>query len=585
MTGEGQDRPAPVRPDKRALLKGLFQAALGLAVFVVAFSFGATPTRTDHDVWWHLKTGQYLVEVGRPHIEPFNHVAEGDGVVWHNHEWLGQMLAWHLYQMGESWGVGGLRLLIVLKALWLGATYLLLAWVGYRLCGAWLPAVVAAIIMAEVGRRTLYLRPPVYSYPLLIATYYACHQLRVGRLHWAWGWTFVAPFFTLWANVHGAWAAGLVVIASFAGGAVVEAAGRYWRRAPLVEYPARVIRAGYPWALLLVLAVLGTLINPSGVELYAIFGRVMKDTRLVNAIAELRPPDVALSGMFLLSIIVFFALAAMVPRRFPHAAEFLLVPFFMWQALHHWRHLTLYGLLAAPMLAWYLAEALRSLPKGIAGLARVALAAGTLLGVVYLIGFVDEGGTFLKRNRDLVLEGVDTEPGEFLDAECRFLIQARLAPKLLNLDYYAGYLIWRLSPKPYQVYSDARFDIFGGRIAHEVDSILVLSSGWEEKLEERGVNLALLPADKMLALTLAQHEDWTIVYYRPTVWRLKARGYGREFDEYQGWVIAARNSANTPESLAAARSIYNAFRQGDWPDPFGAVTPLKKRFKSGDWTK
>src|SRR5690606_31545458 len=47
---------------------------------------------------------------------------------------------------------------------------------------------------------------------------------------------------------------------------------------------------------------------------------------------------------------------------------------------------------------------------------------------------------------------------------CNLVELAEPRGRVFNENYYAGYLIWRLSPEKYQTFSDPRFDIFGGTI-------------------------------------------------------------------------------------------------------------------------
>src|SRR5690606_27890727 len=125
-------------------------------VAAVGFSFGFTPVRSSNDVWWHLKSGRYIAEIGLPTVEPFNHVAEGAGIVWHNHEWIAQWAMWQVHRAGEALWDDGLFGVIMAKALLLAATYAALALFAGRMSGSLLAGVVAGIIAAEIGRRTFY---------------------------------------------------------------------------------------------------------------------------------------------------------------------------------------------------------------------------------------------------------------------------------------------------------------------------------------------------------------------------------------------------------------------------------------------
>jgi hypothetical protein len=545
-------------PSRKRRILHLLLLAL---VFVVGFSFGAVPIRASNDVWWHLKTGQYIAENGYrlPVVDPFNFMAEDAEIEWHNHEWLGQLGFWWVYQAGETLLGGsqrwdGLTALILSKAFLLGITYVALALLAGWISGAGLPGVVAALLAAEVGRRTFYPRPPVYSYLFLVLLYAFLHAVRVGKLRKRWL-AAMLPFFCFWANIHGAWAAGGVVLAAFAVGAFIDSLSYHYRRTPLVNLPTALFNDSAPWFASGFLAILGTLGNPSGYHLYEMFSRVLSDKALVARIGELAPPTPAISTFFLLSIILIILLGMAVRRPFPWSAEYLIVPFFLWQALHHVRHLTLWGLLMAPAFAWLLAEAIRQAPKGVAGLARIALLGLTLLTCVYWVALNDENGTFMERNLAL-LRGESYVRDAFPADECDFLIDAAeqgLAGRLFNLDYYAGYLIWRLSPEPYQVISDSRFDIFGGQYQRLTDSLIVAPEGWDDYLEELNVNLALLPLNKMLTQAMRNHPDWELIYYRLRPVGQDADGrlvFDPQLSWTNGWAILARRSANSPELLS-----------------------------------
>jgi hypothetical protein len=59
-----------------------------------------------------------------------------------------------------------------------------------------------------------------------------------------------------------------------------------------------------------------------------------------------------------------------------------------------------------------------------------------------------------------------------------FILKARLPGRMFNADNCAGYLIWRLSPEHYQVFTDSRFDIFGQDFLRDEQSVC---NGWTER--------------------------------------------------------------------------------------------------------
>ena len=90
----------------------LLAALLPLSLFVLA----AQP-QTDPDLWWHLRTGQWILENRAiPHSDPFSFTMLGTH--WVAHEWLADIGLYLLYQ------AGGLTALALSTALVVTATFM-----------------------------------------------------------------------------------------------------------------------------------------------------------------------------------------------------------------------------------------------------------------------------------------------------------------------------------------------------------------------------------------------------------------------------------------------------------------------------
>src|ERR1700688_938954 len=74
---------------------------------------------TDPDLWWHLRTGQWIVETGHvPHSDPFSFTRAGHA--WVSHEWLSEVVFY------ELWKHAGAAALIVFSAIITTAGFMLL---------------------------------------------------------------------------------------------------------------------------------------------------------------------------------------------------------------------------------------------------------------------------------------------------------------------------------------------------------------------------------------------------------------------------------------------------------------------------
>ncbi len=550
--------------------------AAWLFLALVVFSLGLFPLRTSTDEWWHLKTGQWIVEHGFqvPQKDIFTYTASSYD--WDNHEWLSEALMYKVWQWGEGLGWGGWRTLIVLKALLLVGTYLLLGRFVCQRAGGGMRGVVIALFVvllaAAVGRRMFWPRPPVISNLFFVFYLYVLWLHRSGRLKTPW--LFVLPLLMpLWANLHGGFLLGGVAVAAHFGGTVMEwMVGRWGMRRSAEELKPVALRAGV-YLVLGILCGLASLLNPFGYRLYLLSARVMQSRELVEVLGELQPPDLRFTWAFVFLTVllakgvgvlvgrsltgrwrvwgasvlvaglggslwaavlhvramlangagdsVFLCvppyafsllflglcsglLAARVAfprgldREWPPVSDLLIAGFFWWQAAGHVRHLVLFGLAAAPLAGWLLRY---WWGKGrFSGLIPKVLIGYSLVMGGWLVFFPGEAiGTFMAlragggtggvnrfdlsqfdRNRQ-ILDGLEMEPGAYPVAAVDFILKARLPGRMFNADNCAGYLIWRLSPEHYQVFTDSRFDIFGQDFLRDEQSIC---NGWTERFIE-----------------------------------------------------------------------------------------------------
>src|SRR5271169_3880604 len=92
-------------------------------LFAVILLFGllamTARNAVDPDLWWHLRTGQWIVETGHvPHSDPFSFTRAGHA--WVSHEWLSETVFY------ELWKHGGAAALIVFSAIVTTAGFMLL---------------------------------------------------------------------------------------------------------------------------------------------------------------------------------------------------------------------------------------------------------------------------------------------------------------------------------------------------------------------------------------------------------------------------------------------------------------------------
>lgn len=278
-----------------------------LALFFLALSI--TPL-SNNDIWLHLANGRAILETGRiSTVDQYSFTAEGNP--YHAHEWLAGVIFYLIYKLA---GVNGL---ILFKTMLCGAAFLFSA-VAARRLGAGLFSIASCTGLALVIANSRFLeRPDLFSFALagfylwILAgeerrmengpdrkesrvTAIRPSFLRASRI-----WILV-PFQWFWAQTHGYFLVGLVLVALFLAGRIIPnlvpgGEGKSIRR----DSPRLV--SGF--AALAFMALIG-LIHPNGIEVYAYpFRLVSGETAFTQTVYEWKPTfttaSVVRSSMFL----------------------------------------------------------------------------------------------------------------------------------------------------------------------------------------------------------------------------------------------------------------------------------------------
>jgi hypothetical protein len=544
-------------------------------------SLGFTPVRTDHDVFWHLKTGQVIVENGwkLPDTDPFTYGSED--VVWHNHEWLAQVIMFGIERLGAGGSAAishaddqaGLHLLVLAKTLVLLAALGVVARTLTRNGVCAILACTVALLAAMASRWTLHCRPPVITY-LFLAT-----LLLVLSRHWhirhPWPAALATLFhFALWSNLHGGWLAGLVVIGAWIAGdalwLLVHRARREGIRAMLADRHlfAHVVMFGG--------AFLGVLVNPSGWHLYELAVRVMTAEDLIALIPEMQPPPFPEHWPFFLLLVT--AAVALVVGIFRtgtvRPGEAIAVLFFAWQAVSHTRHVPLFVIVAAlpigRLLQAYVDWWDGKLPSRIvAGTMLVKLLLLTLF-VPFALGFgpILAGGRLIweshaPRNARW-LRGIGYEPDRYQDAACDFVRLAKPPGRLWTNLNIGGFMIWRLSPESHRVFTDSRFDLHGDSRQRVEASLNGVGPGggvpdpdWERTLADLGVNVAVLEKATPLVIAMWRSPDWAAVHEWTAPWNAWP----------DGTMTFIRDTGENAEAIARARRLAASLGQSPETPP------------------
>ena len=392
-----------------ALPAWLRPAILGLAAILLLACFSTEVA--DSDTWLHLETGKYVVEHHRiPNPDPFSFTTylgkalPGEETVRSfnlTHSWLGQTIIYLAYAAG---GFGGM---VLLRA-FLMATFCGLAglWT-YRRTGSFYRALVAASVTAFIASYFSSDRPYQITYVLIVATILIAESRR-----WLWA---LPPMFLFWANCHGGFFMGFVVLG-------VYCADALWQRFRGVPQPGErrlwlATAASVPAAFL----------NPNGfLTLYILVA--YRQSSLTRTIYEWQKP--ALWPPSFLNLLLLGALAVLVwQRKRARLSDWLLVVLFGAAYLSAVRNSNLVGLVAPAMIAAYLPWK-RVLPHW-----TEWAAAALLLGAI-AIPFA-RGRAFQMRYAEW----------KYPAGAADFLLAHHVTEPMFHSFDDGGYLVWRCWPQ------------------------------------------------------------------------------------------------------------------------------------------
>jgi hypothetical protein len=461
----------------------LFVAILALGLFTMA-----ARNVTDPDVWWHLRTGQLIVQSHAIfHTDPYSFTRFGQP--WVDHEWLSQILIFGVYRLA---GWGGL---IVGFAAVLAAAFL----VVFRRCpGRPYVAGVITLLGAFASAPSWGVRPQMLTL-LLASVLLLILELSYERPKLLW-WT--PALMLLWVNLHAGYALGIGLMVLFLAGDCLDFAFGIKEGPTAMRFRA------------LSLAILGCLavvpLNPYGVAMYSYPLQTLRSRTMQSYIGEWFSPDFHQARYFpgLAMILGTVALPALSPRRL-RPREILLLSVTTYAALRSVRHIPIYALVASPILSTMVLAWMQERMRGLKSKQSSMTPAKALLNAVLLACFL----VFLVvRVRWVTNRQEQSEAKELPAAAVSFIATRRPPAPILNHYNWGGYLIWRLYPE-YRVYIDGRADLYGDAFMDDLATTYYLrGDSWRNPFEKWGIRTVVLPPDAPLVTALRALPDWETQY-------------------------------------------------------------------------
>jgi hypothetical protein len=256
----------------------LFRVGIWVGLYALPVAVGLLPV-VDHDIWWHLRTGQWIVESGTvPAADPFSQYGLVTGKPWVAYSWLFEVFFFGLY---SHFGFGGIFL--ARAALTLAIVVALHRHVGKREPRFLVAAGVT--IVAILGMLPLFAeRPWLFTILFGILTLDTILDIREGK--WPWTAWLLPLVYVLWANLHIQFVYGLFLL----GLACAAPWGdRLLRRESRADSGARAGSRLWWWLVALTGAcTLATLVSPYHYHLYQVVLEHATQREPLQQVAEMR---------------------------------------------------------------------------------------------------------------------------------------------------------------------------------------------------------------------------------------------------------------------------------------------------------
>jgi hypothetical protein len=469
-----RDQSFGARSPAAAVRRGAVPLAPVVALVVYAvLLLSATKLLNDPDSYWHVVVGRWIVAHGWvPTADPFSFTFAGKP--WIAKEWLSQLL------YAGAYGLAGWTGMAILAAAATALAFALLAhWLERSLAPLAVPILLAGSFILVAPHLTA--RPHVLALPVMVAwtggLVAAADERRVPSL-------WLLPLMALWANLHGGFTFGLVLVAAAGLDAVFSA--------PKAERK----RLAFAWARFLVLALVAACVTPYGPESILVTGRILGMGDALRFIGEWKPQDFGHVGSF--EILLLLAIGLALHRGFTLPPfRILTILGLLHLALSANRNTELMGLLAPLFLAGPLAAQVPSLRAAGPARANPALAAlivATLVPVTAALAAVTAPSP-----------PVTITPAAALDA----LRKATNGP-VLNAYDFGGYLIANGVP----TFIDGRTELYGADFLRRYENAVMLAdpAGLETLLAGHHIAATLLQTGMPAIAWLDRMPGWKRLY-------------------------------------------------------------------------
>lgn len=470
------------------------------AIFAAAIGLGPQMMNVDGDLGRHITLGNYILDTGKvPTTDIFSFSKLGDPLT--PHEWLSDAIFALAHRVAGLDGVVWLTALVLSLSFWLVYKHSL------NLSNMSVLALLGGIIGVGAGSVHWLTRPHIFTILFTAIWTIELEKVRMGLKK---GWVAFPLLMMVWANLHGAFIAGLVVWALVFLGELLEKQKKWNQLRVLIWIGPS--------------SILASLLNPDGIGIWKTGLGFLGNQYLVSHTAEYLPPDFQNPAFwpFLAVIGLSLLILGLSQRRVKFAHLFLLGSWTV-MALYSARNIPLYIVIAIPILCelsarllkesrglvivdWFLnfqdkiSRTEKELKGGLVAAVVVVLSFCLLLTGSHL-DFQNQGNTF--SDEIFPVEAVN------------WLEDHPQTGNGFNYFPWGGYLLYRLWPGNL-VFIDGQTDFYGEDLTRQYEQVITMQPGWQQIFINYEIEWVIMPADSPLATYMAENKDWETVYLDQT---------------------------------------------------------------------
>lgn len=486
--------------------------SLGMVIVIVlGLAKLLSPVFEDPDFYWHLKTGEYLLgtwPLGRADVFSFPNA----GHPWVLSEWGSQIILYTVFHAFGFKGVTWFVALICALCLWAVLRSCFLSGCG-EMCAVVMTMICGVFLMYAAPR------PHLFTFLLFAITLHVLLEFKyLGKTAPLW----VLPvLMAAWANLHGGYFVGLVLMAAFC---LCE-----WLNYGLEGGEGKRQKLNR-LTLAVAASLLATLLNPEFVDYwwYPIKAIVLSgDAKLIN---EWQSPNFhePYTQYFLLVVIGFMVTLA-ISRKRPDVTELFIPMMFIVAALVSVRNIPLAVIAVLPFLGRLagglsimlnkepgqsvvsggpLFHVIKRFPRSMTEGKQMGSVESFLINIVLIVAV----GFSILLIYPIQQKRVQSAVEHFLPVKATdFILHENIRGRVYNAYQYGGYLIYRLFPAQ-QVFIYGRNDIFTPGFLQQHDTIYQGRAGWKKLFDRYHFDYVVCETNAPIRQLLRATGTFKLVY-------------------------------------------------------------------------